>query len=317
MAYVEKQENFKKTLYWGVGELSLVAINPTKAQLNKLRGVEDKDDDKEIEYLNDNFEIKTKDENGEEVSETVKKLNITFWMKENKTKELFPVFFSLIDKDSVSKTGKLQFVNQFGMSSFVDSEENLEDWFSTCKFSEKKGAEKQVVSIDYRMAKMGEAELLNFIAKLTNINRFKPNNNLFLEDYKKFWKGDVKELRAFLEVAAENKTICCLFGVKHKDGVDDDGNDVSKTYQVVSNKFIFPGFLMKYFKNYSKKNFEGIPAKMGYDSLYDLNKFLEAVKDGEYGFKDSYKLVEIEQYNEEEDVVASNNVEISEDDANY
>lgn len=316
MAYVEKQKNFVKKLYWGVEQLQLVKVNPTREELNKMLGIPDKDDDKEIEYLKDDFELKGKDTEGNDTSDFVTKLNIVFWMKGVKTKEFFPITFSLYNKDAISKTGLHQYVNQFGKSNYVDAEENLKSFFTECSYKPSKDSEAQIVDLVYRKAKMGEADLLNFIAKFTNINTFKPQNNLFLEDYSKFWKGNVKELREFLS-NFEESTICSLLGVKHKDVTDDEGNTETKHYQVVSGKYIFPGHLLKYFKNYSKTGLENMPKKVGYDSLYDLTYFKDQVTDSEYGFKDSYVLKEVEEYDPNADVVNSNQGDVTPSNSGY
>lgn len=318
MAKVEKQQRFEKKLYWGVDQFSYEALNPTRSELNKLLGIEDKDDDKDIEYLKDDYELKTKDAEGNESSEFVTRLNVVFWLRGSKTNQLFPITFSVYKKPSISKTGKTQYINQFGRSSFVDSEENLKEFFTTCKYKASKYDDEQLIPLKYRVANKGEAELLEFIAKFLALNTFNPNNNLFLEDYNKFWKGNMGELKELLSSFKESNTIACLMGIRHKDVENKDTGDIeNKQFQIVSGRFCFPGHLMKYFRNYSKKGFDNVPKKVGYDSLYELNSFLENVQNPEYGFEGAYVLREVEEYNAEEDALASNEANISDDSPKY
>ncbi len=123
---------------------------------------------------------------------------------------------------------------------------------------------------------MGEEAFYNFLACWTNLNSFNPNNNLFLENTKKFWQGDLKEVNGLLENFGEN-LVLVPFGVKTKE-VEEE----TKTYQVVSNRFFLAGAFQKNFRNYLKNNFEGLTKTTKY--MYSLWKWYTEVTDTENGF---------------------------------
>lgn len=302
----------EKTLYVGAGLVQILCFNPNRSELDRVLGIERSEDYEqkpEFEYVKDDatIKVKRKGEDGEEFEDeiTCKKLTITAWVRENKTEEIFPINFTLYDVDDVSSTGKTKYVTQHGKSTYVDSESNLPDWF---KFT----PGKKKMSLNYKIAKRGEATLLEFLAKWTNISPFDIESSLFPENPKKFWNGDMKELNNLIADFGDS-SVMIQFGVRTKDVEQEDGSTETKEYQTISTKAFASSKYMKFFRNYASKNFDGLlkdgdnknflsfdtKAKIGDDSMYELANFLNNIH-GEYGDNSYTVNEEIREYNSEE-----------------
>jgi hypothetical protein len=301
----------QKTLYVGVGNVTPLIFNPTREQLDSILGIEREEEDEkkpEFEYLKEDVELtlRKKNEHGEEIEESVttKQLRVTVWVRETKTNQIFPMNFNLYDMDDVSASGKYKFVNQHGKSVYSDSEQNLGDWFTNTPGKKK-------FSLSYRKAKKGEAALLEFLAKWTNISPFDVESSLFLDNEKRFWNGDMKELNNLI-ANFEDASTMVVFGVKTKE--DEDG---IKEYQSISTKGFCNSTFMKFFRSYESKQFEGLTksSKIGDVSMYALNDFLES-NFGEYGIKDYTVKAEIQVYDPNANPVNSDK-SIVETDADY
>ena len=87
------------TKYVGFVQVEVRAVNPTRAELNKLFGKEDADDDKEIEYT-------SVDQDGND------KVRLNFWLQDTDTQKFFIYGFNLINKPRKNKDGsKVQVIN--------------------------------------------------------------------------------------------------------------------------------------------------------------------------------------------------------------
>jgi len=186
---VNKSTNSEKTLYVGTGLVTPLIFNPSRSELDKVLGIErdaDYEEKPEFEYVKEDYEMKQKDKEGNEIDSIYcKRLTVTCWVKENKTEEIFPMNFTLYDVDDVSSTGKIKFVTQHGKSTYVDSAENLPSWFTQTPGKKK-------FTLSYRPAKKGEASLLEFLAAWTNISPFDIESSLFLDNEKKIleWRHE-------------------------------------------------------------------------------------------------------------------------------
>ena len=190
--------------------------------------------------------MKQKDKEGNELDSIYcKRLTVTCWVKENKTEEIFPMNFTLYDVDDVSSTGKTKFVTQHGKSTYVDNAENLPSWFTQTPGKKK-------FTLNYRPAKKGEASLLEFLAAWTNISPFDIESSLFLDNEKKFWNGDMKELNNLI-ADFEDNSVMVNFGVRTKEEETEEGT-VTKEYQAISTKAFCQSSFMKFFRNYANKN---------------------------------------------------------------
>ena len=304
---VNKQTNNEKTLYVGTGLVTPLIFNPTRSELDKILGIEREEDyteKPEVEYVKEDYEMKQKDKEGNELDSIYcKRLTVTCWVRENKTDEVFPMNFTLYDVDDVSSTGKTKFVTQHGKSTYVDNAENLPSWFTQTPGKKK-------FTLNYRPAKRGEASLLEFLAAWTNISPFDVESSLFLDNEKKFWNGDMKELNNLI-ADFEDNSVMINFGVRTKEEETEEGS-VTKEYQTISTKAFCQSSFMKFFRNYANKNWEGLlketesnfdefdtKAKIGDTSMYSLANYMNNIF-GEYGVKEFSKKVEIEQYNSEE-----------------
>jgi len=320
----------EKTLYTGVGLVTPLIFNPSREELDRVLGIErdeDYEQKPEFEYVKDDavVKVKRKNEEGEEFDEEIetKRLNVTVWVRETKTDEVFPISFTLYDIDDVSSTGKVKYVTQHGKSTYIDNEANLPDWF---KFT----PGKKKMALNYKIAKRGEASLLEFLAKWTNISPFDIESSLFVENSKKFWNGDMKELNNLIS-EFEDSSVMVQFGVRTKNIEQEDGTLETKEYQTISTKAFANEKYMKFFRNYVKKNFEGLlitsnnenfstfdtKAKIGTDSMYELANFLNNIH-GEYGENSFTTNTEIKEYDRSENPLnQEKSIVSSETDADY
>ena len=303
---VNKQTNSEKTLYVGTGLVTPLIFNPSRSELDRVLGIErneDYEEKAEFEYIKEDQEIKRKDKDGNELESIYcKKLTVTCWVREDKTEEIFPINFTLYDTTDVSSTGKIKFVTQHGKSTYVDNEENLPSWFTQTPGKKK-------FALNYRPAKKGEASLLEFLAVWTNISPFDIESSLFLENEKKFWNGDMRELNNLI-ADFEDNLVMVNFGVRTKEEETEEGS-VVKEYQTISTKAFCKSIFMKFFRNYLNKNWEGLlietgnfdvfdtKAKVGDTSMYSLANYMNNIF-GEYGVKEYTVKEEIREYISEE-----------------
>ncbi|MCA9495933.1 MAG: hypothetical protein KC589_03245 [Nanoarchaeota archaeon] len=292
------QTNFEKKLYVGLGEITPLCFNPTRKELKKIFGKEDEEkeneEEEEFEYVNDEFELTLKKENGEEEIITTKKLNITVWVRENNLDKIFPINFTLYDVEDISKSGKKKYINQHGKSLY--SEELVMFTPGKKKFS-----------LKYRVAKRGEDQFFNFLALWTNINPFDIESTLFPENEKNFWKGDMSELNSLLKDLPDN-SVLAQFGVKTKEVYNDEGEATLNEYQSIFTKNFCHVRFQKFYNKFLLDGFEKLKKedgtyntsiKIGEDSMYGLSSFLNGVY-GEYGYKDYTSMDKIRVYSPEE-----------------
>lgn len=305
------QESTGRNYYVGVGEFQVLMFNPTRAELNELFGKEGEENPMEIEYVKEDVEVKVTNSDGSEADSIFcNRLSITAWVKEVSTESIYPINFYIYNTPEKSKTGKIKFVNQFGRSIYVDSEENLPD---SIKFTP--GKIKQ--PLNYRQAYKGESEFMDFLSAWVNPNVFEADDNsLFPENTKRFWNGDMSELNGLIG-DLETHTVMATVFVKKKETTDENGNTTERIYNNVSSRAFCNGSNMKYFRNYFQNNFEGLTksSKIGNVSMYNLANFLDQ-SFGEYGVKDFTIKAPITKYSEDMNPVNSE-AAIVQDDPGY
>ena len=217
-----EQVGYKK--YIGVGVCNVIAINPTKTQIEQIYGSAP---DKDPEYIG-------KDPEGKDQIR-IDCILKTVPEKNNGIEAISKVSFFLKKALRISSTGKIQVVNKYGEFAYI--EEALA----------KKGElpdNMQWYLAPYRPAMDGEENLTHFLKTFLGIQTrsWKDANGkehqvedlataeAQLEDIQKYFSGNVKELVDLLALQKDN-TIKVVFGVKSTD----DG----KEYQdVFTRKFL-------------------------------------------------------------------------------
>lgn len=247
-------KNFSKHV--GMFNAHVVALNPTKEELGKVLGTEL---EKDLEYTSENADT------------GAKKVSISFWLREAKTNQHFNVRFNLEDTVVESKTGKTQFINSIGTTSYANDKSSLPDWFT----------EK---NREVRVAKRGEELLYKFLRNwLSNLN-YEDESTELTVDWKKLISGKTNELRDAI-TKYEDQQICALATVR----TAEDG----KEYQGVYSYEFLPGFALDYFTGKKTKMYKSV------------DKFIEKVTDAEYGCKDYYVLKPLSEYDPTKNVVGS------------
>lgn len=269
----------------GLFEANVIAVNPTLEEFKDKLGMEVKEDSKAIEYLGE-----TKDGNNY--------LRVDFWLEEVKNKDKFKLTFFLEDKERENKDGtKNQYINSIGMCTWAADENDLPEWFT-------KGR-------DYRVAYVGEEDLYNFMRVWLSELDYRDAETVLQLEWKKLMRGNVKDIKD--QINGEwCKSVVALATVitKERDGE-------TKEYQGVYNKAFLGGYSLKQFRlvDYSDKRvLESLKNKKPRD-LKAHEKFVMNIV-GEYGCKDYYILKDIQEYNSNDNLVASDSY-ISDDGDDY
>lgn len=258
---VKEQSNRSYSKYVGMFTGTVVAVNPSKEELGKLL---DTTIERDLEYTGIN------DSTG------AKKLTVSFWLKEEQNGNLFNVRFNLEDTVVESKTGKTQFINSIGTTSYANDKSSIPDFMTS------NGRE-------VRAAKKGEELLYKFLrAWLSNLNYEDESTELSM-DWKKLISGKVTELREAIDNFS-TQTVCCMATVR----TADDG----KEYQGVYSYEFLPAYAMDCFTGKAKKSYKVV------------DRFIEKVSDAEYGCKDFFELKPLMEYDPQRNVVASSNAPV-------
>lgn len=284
----KQKENkvFDKELFVGFTTVTIAAFNPSREELNKMLGNEDKPEDKPIEYLGT-------DNDGNP------RLRMAFWLRDEKLEKYFVYSFNLGKKDRQNKDKtKVQIINATCDTSwvpYVDGTDKpndavIQEWFKnfTTKEKEVLGPKK------WRKALSGEEELGTLTrAWLGRLNFSDPDTTALFETNDLF-KGNFKEIRSLIEGDYDTPFVVLL-------GVKTDEDDNTKKYQQVWGKKFLPNGFMKYINN----NFK-FPSPYS-EKLW--KKFEEEVG-GEYGFDCFHQLVPIKAYDESEDISAGTQAKV-------
>lgn len=276
----------------GLVEVKVLAINPSEDELRDKLEIEVKEGSKTAEYLG-----KSKDGN--------KFLRVDVWVeqiKKNAEDDEKPfrnkITFFLEDKEKENKDGtKNQYINSVGMCSWADDPNNLQEWFT-------KGR-------DYRLAYSGEEDLYNFLRTWLSELDYRHAETELLQDWKKLMKGNVKDLRDQIDGEwCGNLVVMATIKTSEKDGE-------VKEYQSIYNKTFLPAYSLKNFRlvDYSKSSVIEQLSKKQLKTMKPHEKFVINLI-GEYGCKEYFVFQDIQDYNPDANLVASDKV-IEEDDAEY
>ena len=273
----------------GLFEAKVVAVNPSVEEYKEILGIELKEDSKATEYLGTNTDGNAY-------------LRVDIWLEEIKSKHKFVVTFFLENKERENKDQtKLQYINSVGTCTWAVDENDLADWFKGTADAPR----------EYRVAYNGEEELYNFLRTwLSNLDYREAETVLQIE-WKKILKGNVKDIKEQIDGEwCTNIVAMATIKVKEKEGE-------MKEFQGIYNKAFLPPYSMKNFRLIDYMNttvLANLKAKKPRD-LKAHEKFVLQIT-GEYGCKDFYILKELQDYNAEDNLVASDKA-VSSDGADY
>ena len=267
------QTESTNTKYVGFTNVKVVAVNPTRTELNKLLGKDDADDDKEIDYMSED-----KDGN--------KRARVTFVLQSEELDKYFFHSVNITDKVRMNNNGdKTQYVNSVCGTAWAEDEDGLVSWFKS--FEDRKTKE-ELGPKEYRPALVGEEELVTIIRSwLGRLDWFDTDTSVMVNTEKLF-NDDFSELQGLVNGGDEgfDSEFTVLLGVRT------DESDKTKQYQQVFGKAFLPsGFL-----NYIKKGFK-FPSK---GSTEMWNRFQKAAE-GEYGFSSYFELAPAKEYDPKDD----------------
>jgi hypothetical protein len=277
MAITAKPVQFESEgLVTGLGEFTVVEFNK-----------ETNSKGEEITYLEEKDGI------------TQLRLNVT--LKEASGK-FFNTTFYLQDKEVWNKANtSKQYINERGRTWYSDSVENLPENFR---------------EHPYHVAKVGEADLVNFILSWLKIDR---NQDFKIDlDWKALMKGNVKELNDLVKTDLP-ETILGMACVR----VVTKDNE-TKEYQNVSNRAFTKGYNMKHFrtKQWTPNDITDLLAKekrakeTKSNYLKQYEDFILRIAHPEYGIKDIYYLGPITAYVPGQHIVSTDKT-LAEDDSSY
>ena len=238
----ETTEHFKR--YVGIGSSYVVAVNPTKKELEALYGHEIAN---EPEYVIDG-------EHGKEA-------RVTFIVKTNPetcngVEILNRVTFTLRNTPAYNRDEtKVQVIDQYGNTSWA----NVEDAKVGKKLLSEAGNSLRIDD-SYRMAAYGEPELVNFLKIYLGVgNAFDYINGSWvkkatadecvfgLEKVKDYFKGDFSEIKEAIALQPNNR-VKLLYGVRTTDD--------NKQYQTVCtrlNMVLYNGAGSRAYENLEKE----------------------------------------------------------------
>lgn len=229
---VESRETTEVKRYIGIAPVQIVAINPTKADLEKIYNTTlEKEpeylgsverDGKNIPYVRIDFLVKTNPEKSNGIDMITK---IPFFIRKA----------FMTNKDNT----KVKVVDKYGRSAWVTQDE-----FKNKLIPQYKNGPARIDS-NYRALYIGEEELLSFVKNYLGINdvdefvdgtwRMRANP----EDYEagfnniENWiKGDISEVKSAISMMPNNY-IKVLFGVRHSD----DGRDFQDVFTRMTLKY--------------------------------------------------------------------------------
>ena len=269
----------------GLFEANVVAINPTAEEFKDILGMELKEDSKATEYLGE-----TRDGNNY--------LRVDVWLQKVNSEDKFKTSFFLEDKERENKDGtKKQYINSIGMCSWAADENDLAEWFTKDR--------------DYRVAYVGEEDFYNFMRTWLSELDYRDAETVLQLEWKKLMRGNVKDIKDQID-GEWSKSVVALATVIVK---DKDGE--AKEYQGIYNKAFLPGYALKQFRlvDYGSSKVQADLKNKKPRDLKGHEKFVLNVL-GEYGCKDYYILRDIQDYNPDDNLVASD-AYISDDGDDY
>jgi hypothetical protein len=334
----EETQFVEKPKKIGIGNFEIVGVNPkTNAEILELgfpvfkkrveEGQEEEvDDDEEIDYLGTkDVEIKNSDGEVIETIPNVKTVRMDFYLKEVKLSggepHLQKISFFLENREDKARTGSIGYINQQGSHTYVKDEDNLQDFFKRVKTPSGK-----IVELDYRIAKVGEKHLYEFLRKVYNM-KWSEGSKI---EYKinDFFKGRFNFLRDDIE--EHSIPILVPITISYKDRTDDKGNTNTFTKESFFKAYA-PGTAENVKKLNSQRlwkdsDVKAIRSKIENNKgkpfkecafVNDIEHMIEKITDPEWGCKDTYYLGTLKDYVPEEDAVNSEETVLDKTDSHF
>lgn len=271
--------NYDKSV--GYFSAKVLAFNPNMEELNTLLGTDKIE--KEPKYT------------GEKDGEAFAKADI--WLEDVKTKKKFKLGFYIMDKEVHSeKTGKYEYMNSVGSSSWAAEEGDLPDYFTN--FTKKDSSESLGVKT-VRKALVGEDKFYKFLRAWLELDYFHPDTKLIISK-DKLLAGDLSDLNKLITTDIAGNVIV-MATVRAKE----EGDEV-KEYQNIYNNAFLPGSYIKHLR------IDSAPDKK--PSL--VKSFVKDITDSEFGCKDFYYMGDLKKYDSSENLAVSTAV-ISDDSTDY
>ena len=231
-----KREGF--SLWTGLCDFNVVAVNPTQEEIAELLNIDvEKVRDPEYSGTTDTGEAK---------------LRLDVYLRNEEHNINTKIVFWLEDKDSISKKGSTQFINDVGISVWCETtpeEASNIEWFS---------------KRPYRTALVGEADLYNFLVAWFNIDSRAADSEVVLDTpFSEVINGNLEELKEYINIFS-SRTVRVLLAVK-------DGK-----YQDVYSKVFLPGestYVKRLEQVLTRDADSGYPYKGDYQNSLTLQKY--------------------------------------------
>lgn len=235
MAFNAGEEAVGYKLYTGLTDVTIVAVNPTKEEAEKIG----------ITMKNDPVYLSTDETSGN------KKIRVDVYVRAEATKRIDKLAFFFEDATRISSTGNKQYINNFGQSTWAGSPEeatgrvdkNGNKWFS---------------AEGVREAISGEPEFVDFIINYLNIGR---GQIAKLDNVKALFTGNVSEISSIFTKYAARK-VQVLYTVRENDGTWYQGI-YSRFFSRAGNKTT----------KWWEKHFEGSTAAINYQNSFMFQEF--------------------------------------------
>jgi len=268
----------------GLFEANVIAINPTGEELNELLGKSSDEEVKTINYIDTSPAGNNR-------------LRIDVWLEEIKTGDKFKMPMWIEDKVKRTSDGlRKQYLNQVGYSAWAQDEEGL-----SAKF--RRG--------EIRECHIGEEIFYNFLRTWLGKLNYSSEETTLVVAFNKLMRNSIEEVKDLVGGEWCTPIIAmATIQTKEKDGE-------VRQYQNVYGKGVLPAYELKKFRLVDYHNPEvlrGIQQKDQRD-LSPVERFVKEAT-GQYGCRDYYRFRDIEIYDPEKDVAASDKV-ISDDGADY
>lgn len=280
---IKEGGNYQKKI--GLVEVRVIAINPTAEEIKEVLGRELKEGSTETDYLGETRDGDTK-------------LNLVVWMQDVKTEEKYRMKFSLIDKVWTGRSGKTQFVDNIGRTTWAFDVETI-------------NSKMLAAGRPFRECHIGEGDMYSFLRKWLDID-FTKEKAILQVDWKALMKGNVKMLKD--QIGREDKldspfVILNTVGTNPNTGVE--------FQNVWTREFLYPSDL-KFFNNTDydvpavREKFKAKDVKCSNNADW----FVKNLVGGDYPCKDVFILKPVKEYNPDKDFVESEKV-IAEDDSSF